>query len=294
MGGRRQDVVRRRGPSALAARLRRLLARLPARAPAPVSRGRRRRPRRDPLAAQARAGRFVPHRSQEDRRVRLVGGRAPGGPARHPRPRLAHEGFAYQRRDLVFGPDGLHDRERHLLVGDGHDQRARLPRVRAGRSRMSRHRGGGVADHLRRQERRADAARELRRRVGARRPGDPHGRRAHRRRGGAPDHRVPRHPPRRCVPARRLGRHGRVPGALPRHTGRRPPDDVSRSDDHRSHHQSALGAGRARGHVRRVVRRPLRGGGAHGDRPTRRRSRDRRAGEGLRGPARGLPERSTP
>ena len=44
--------------------LRRLLAGLPPRARAPVSRGRRRRARRDPLAAPTRAGRRVPHRSR--------------------------------------------------------------------------------------------------------------------------------------------------------------------------------------------------------------------------------------
>ena len=94
VGGRRQDVVRRHRPTALAARLRRLRGELPARAPAPVSRRRRRRARRDPLAAETRAGRLVPHRSQEGRRVRRVGGCAPGGTARHSRPRIAHEGFA--------------------------------------------------------------------------------------------------------------------------------------------------------------------------------------------------------
>ena len=100
---------------------------------------------------------------------------------------------------------------------------------------------------------------------------------------------VPRHPPRRCVRSPTSGTtRSRSWSATSAHRSR-PPDDVSRSDDHRPHHQSALGAGRARGDVRRVVRRPLRGGGAHGGRSTRRRSRDRGAGEGLRGAARGRP-----
>ena len=77
---------------------------------------------------QARAGRLVPHRSARRsarsarRRARTWRGCSP------PSATARSRGVLGSGRDLVVGPDGLHDRERHLLVGDGHDQRARLPR----------------------------------------------------------------------------------------------------------------------------------------------------------------------
>ena len=93
------------------------------------------------------------------------------------------EGLAHPRRGLVVGPDGLHPRERHVQLGEGTTNVRDFLGVRAGRPRMPRHRSRGVADHVRRQDRRADAARELRSRVGAGRPGDPDGRRAQSRAG---------------------------------------------------------------------------------------------------------------
>ena len=167
------------------------------------------------------------------------------------------KGSRIQVGDLVVGPDGLHARERHLQRGDGHDERARLPRCApADPGCLATEAAASPITYVDK----SDApmlARELRRRSWCRsnqatRMADAL-RAAH---GPAPADRVARDPPRRCVPARRVGRTPSPSWSATWASRSRPP---RRPGDHYRHATSRRSAlDRARGHVRRLARRPLR------------------------------------